>query len=70
MSQELAAANHYASALKRAAEPGLDPVDWFLDWYQAYLRAKILKLPQVEGLCATKEFLYAVMKRIAPGWAD
>lgn len=60
------AERRYNMALRLASKPGIDPETWYAEWSMAYLEAAALDLCVVQGISAIKEFLYAVMERIAP----
>src|SRR5450755_552012 len=63
------AREEYRAILKQAELGSVNPARWYQDWHRAFLRARALRLADVEGTMATKDFLIAISLRIAPEWA-
>ena len=59
----------YREALKRARIGSVDPHAWYMEWSEAYTRAKAYGVPEVEGRVAVEDFLHAVGTRLAKEWA-
>jgi hypothetical protein len=58
--------NEYLRVLATARLGRTAPLQWLADWFQAYSRAESLKLPVIEGFTAKKDFLEAVVEKMAP----
>ena len=59
----------YQAILKQAITGSVNPQKWHADWFRAYNRAKLVGLPEVEGVLAAKTFLKAVGARLTPSWS-
>jgi hypothetical protein len=60
----------YKNILAQARQGNTNPQTWYEDWYKVYLQAKVLDIPEVKGVLATKEFLTAIGVKMAPTWAQ
>lgn len=59
----------YLASLQRATAT-MNPEAWYQEWYRAYQRARAYEIPEIQGVLASRTFLEAVGKRLAPSWAE
>jgi hypothetical protein len=60
------AREEYRAVLKQVEQGNVNPARWYRDWHRAFLRARALKLPKVDGTIAAKDFLTVISLRLAP----
>ncbi|RYO92585.1 hypothetical protein DL766_008611 [Monosporascus sp. MC13-8B] len=60
----------YRKVLRLAEVGHMKPDQWHRAWFSAYTQAKAFDPQEVSGTLAAKDFLSALMKRLAPSWAQ
>lgn len=58
----------YQEMLNKARRGGVNPITWYSEWENAYLRARTYDIPDVSGTLAIEDFLQAVSAKMAPTW--
>jgi hypothetical protein len=66
MSSKTMIQEEYQAILQQASTESVNPQKWHTEWFRAYSRAKLVGLPEVNRVLASKAFLKAVGARLTP----